>query len=82
MATIPSLSPGKIYAFQVRARTAVGYGPYSGKMYFQTLTGGKCWHLCRDLHVVTFHLSMSLSALAYLLEDCYQTVLLKLHFYL
>ncbi|XP_054834666.1 ephrin type-B receptor 5-like isoform X2 [Eublepharis macularius] len=39
MATISSLSPGKIYAFQVRARTAVGYGPYSGKMYFQTLVG-------------------------------------------
>lgn len=44
MATISSLSPGKIYAFQVRARTAIGYGPYSGKMYFQTLTGGKCCH--------------------------------------
>lgn len=43
MATISNLSPGKIYAFQVRARTAVGYGPYSGKMYFQTLMGGKCY---------------------------------------
>ncbi|XP_015271180.1 PREDICTED: ephrin type-B receptor 5-like [Gekko japonicus] len=41
MATISSLSPGKIYAFQVRARTAVGYGPYSGKMYFQTLVGSE-----------------------------------------
>lgn len=44
MATISNLSPGKIYAFQVRARTAVGYGAYSGKMYFQTLMGGKCYH--------------------------------------
>lgn len=51
MATISSLSPGKIYAFQVRARTAVGYGPYSGKMYFQTLTGGKCCHfVLRSAH--------------------------------
>lgn len=44
MATISNLSPGKIYAFQVQARTAVGYGPYSGRMYFQTLKGGKCCH--------------------------------------
>lgn len=51
MATISNLSPGKIYAFQVRARTAVGYGPYSGKMYFQTLMGGKCYHfVLRSAH--------------------------------
>uniref|UniRef100_A0A8C9NQ08 receptor protein-tyrosine kinase n=1 Tax=Serinus canaria TaxID=9135 RepID=A0A8C9NQ08_SERCA len=48
MATISSLSPGKIYAFQVRARTAVGYGPYSGKMYFQTLTGGERSEMVQD----------------------------------
>ncbi|XP_014803033.1 PREDICTED: ephrin type-B receptor 6 isoform X2 [Calidris pugnax] len=48
MATISNLSPGKIYAFQVRARTAVGYGPYSGKMYFQTLTGGERSEMVQD----------------------------------
>uniref|UniRef100_A0A8D2MBG6 receptor protein-tyrosine kinase n=1 Tax=Zonotrichia albicollis TaxID=44394 RepID=A0A8D2MBG6_ZONAL len=48
MATISSLSPGKIYAFQVRARTAIGYGPYSGKMYFQTLTGGERSEMVQD----------------------------------
>uniref|UniRef100_H3A9X5 receptor protein-tyrosine kinase n=1 Tax=Latimeria chalumnae TaxID=7897 RepID=H3A9X5_LATCH len=41
MATIPNLSPGRIYAFQVRARTEEGYGPYGGKMYFQTLIEGQ-----------------------------------------
>ncbi|NXS07632.1 EPHB5 protein, partial [Neodrepanis coruscans] len=40
--------PGKIYAFQVRARTAVGYGPYSGKMYFQTLMGGERSEMVQD----------------------------------
>ncbi|KAH0628527.1 hypothetical protein JD844_009838 [Phrynosoma platyrhinos] len=48
MATISNLSPGKIYAFQVRARTAVGYGPYSGKMYFQTLVGGERSEMVQD----------------------------------
>ncbi|KAK2516732.1 Ephb6 [Columba guinea] len=48
MATISNLSPGKIYAFQVRARTAVGYGAYSGKMYFQTLMGGERSDVVQD----------------------------------
>uniref|UniRef100_A0A8C3C6H4 receptor protein-tyrosine kinase n=1 Tax=Cairina moschata TaxID=8855 RepID=A0A8C3C6H4_CAIMO len=48
MATILNLSPGKIYAFQVRARTAVGYGPYSGKMYFQTLMAGERSEMVQD----------------------------------
>nr|XP_021148391.1 ephrin type-B receptor 5 isoform X2 [Columba livia] len=48
MATISNLSPGKIYAFQVRARTAVGYGAYSGKMYFQTLMGGERSDMVQD----------------------------------
>ncbi|XP_054662299.1 ephrin type-B receptor 5 isoform X4 [Grus americana] len=48
MATISNLIPGKIYAFQVRARTAVGYGPYSGKMYFQTLMGGERSEMVQD----------------------------------
>ncbi|NXL38841.1 EPHB5 protein, partial [Glaucidium brasilianum] len=41
--------PGKIYAFQVRARTAVGCGPYSGKMYFQTSVGGKCYYFHSEM---------------------------------
>uniref|UniRef100_A0A7M4FQS5 receptor protein-tyrosine kinase n=1 Tax=Crocodylus porosus TaxID=8502 RepID=A0A7M4FQS5_CROPO len=48
MATISNLSPGKIYAFQVRAKTSVGYGPYSGKMYFQTLIGGERSEMVQD----------------------------------
>ncbi|NXT96780.1 EPHB5 protein, partial [Anhinga rufa] len=40
--------PGKIYAFQVRARTAVGYGPYSGKMYFQALVEGERSEMVQD----------------------------------
>uniref|UniRef100_A0A8B9VM46 receptor protein-tyrosine kinase n=1 Tax=Anas zonorhyncha TaxID=75864 RepID=A0A8B9VM46_9AVES len=48
MATILNLSPGKIYAFQVRARTAVGYGPYGGKMYFQTLMAGERSEMVQD----------------------------------
>lgn len=67
MATISTLSPGKIYAFQVRARTAVGYGPYSGKMYFQTLMGGKCYHFvlrsaCDHLSLVCVPECISLSS--------------------
>uniref|UniRef100_W5KG01 receptor protein-tyrosine kinase n=1 Tax=Astyanax mexicanus TaxID=7994 RepID=W5KG01_ASTMX len=37
-AVIRSLKPGAIYVFQVRARTVAGFGRYSGKMYFQTMT--------------------------------------------
>nr|XP_014353674.1 PREDICTED: ephrin type-A receptor 10 [Latimeria chalumnae] len=37
-ATIRNLKPGTIYVFQVRARTVAGFGRYSGKMYFQTMT--------------------------------------------
>uniref|UniRef100_A0A8B9H190 receptor protein-tyrosine kinase n=1 Tax=Astyanax mexicanus TaxID=7994 RepID=A0A8B9H190_ASTMX len=40
-AVIRSLKPGAIYVFQVRARTVAGFGRYSGKMYFQTMTEGK-----------------------------------------
>lgn len=41
MATVTQLSPGHIYGFQVRARTAAGHGPYGGKVYFQTLPQGE-----------------------------------------
>ncbi|KAJ3586862.1 hypothetical protein NHX12_013254 [Muraenolepis orangiensis] len=37
-AMIRGLKPGTIYVFQVRARTVAGFGRYSGKMYFQTMT--------------------------------------------
>ncbi|CAL9703617.1 unnamed protein product [Knipowitschia caucasica] len=37
-ALIRGLRPGTIYVFQVRARTVAGFGRFSGKMYFQTMT--------------------------------------------
>ncbi|KAL2104178.1 hypothetical protein ACEWY4_001046 [Coilia grayii] len=37
-AVIRGLRPGAIYVFQVRARTVAGFGRFSGKMYFQTMT--------------------------------------------
>ncbi|XP_053163786.1 ephrin type-B receptor 1 isoform X3 [Hemicordylus capensis] len=37
-ARIDGLRPGMVYVVQVRARTVAGYGKYSGKMCFQTLT--------------------------------------------
>ncbi|PIO34973.1 hypothetical protein AB205_0101510, partial [Aquarana catesbeiana] len=40
-ASIEGLKPGVVYVVQVRARTVAGYGKYSGKMCFQTLTDGK-----------------------------------------
>ncbi|XP_051895605.1 ephrin type-B receptor 2 [Pristis pectinata] len=36
--TIGNLRAGTIYVFQVRARTVAGFGQFSGKMYFQTMT--------------------------------------------
>ncbi|XP_015216772.1 ephrin type-B receptor 1 [Lepisosteus oculatus] len=37
-ARIDGLRPGTVYVIQVRARTVAGFGKYSGKMCFQTLT--------------------------------------------
>ncbi|XP_071331283.1 ephrin type-B receptor 2 isoform X2 [Trachinotus anak] len=37
-AVIRNLKPGTIYTFQVRARTVAGFGRFSGKMNFQTMT--------------------------------------------
>ncbi|KAL0978490.1 hypothetical protein UPYG_G00171140 [Umbra pygmaea] len=37
-AVIRGLKPGGIYVFLVRARTVAGFGRYSGKLYFQTVT--------------------------------------------
>uniref|UniRef100_A0A8D2NWG5 receptor protein-tyrosine kinase n=1 Tax=Zosterops lateralis melanops TaxID=1220523 RepID=A0A8D2NWG5_ZOSLA len=39
--TPDGLRPGMVYVVQVRARTVAGYGKYSGKMCFQTLTDGE-----------------------------------------
>lgn len=41
-ARLEGLRPGMVYVVQVRARTVAGYGKYSGKMCFQTLTDGEC----------------------------------------
>ncbi|XP_067085547.1 LOW QUALITY PROTEIN: ephrin type-B receptor 1-like [Osmerus mordax] len=35
---LEALRPGTMYVVQVRARTVAGFGKYSSKMYFQTLT--------------------------------------------
>ncbi|XP_036378749.1 ephrin type-B receptor 1 isoform X1 [Megalops cyprinoides] len=37
-ARLDGLRPGTVYVVQVRARTVAGFGKYSGKMCFQTLT--------------------------------------------
>jgi hypothetical protein len=38
---IRGLKSGAIYVFLVRARTVAGFGRYSGKLYFQTMTEGE-----------------------------------------
>uniref|UniRef100_A0AAR2J7S5 receptor protein-tyrosine kinase n=1 Tax=Pygocentrus nattereri TaxID=42514 RepID=A0AAR2J7S5_PYGNA len=40
-ARVDGLRPGTMYVVQVRARTVAGFGKYSSKMCFQTLTDGK-----------------------------------------
>uniref|UniRef100_A0A671XVI9 receptor protein-tyrosine kinase n=1 Tax=Sparus aurata TaxID=8175 RepID=A0A671XVI9_SPAAU len=40
-ARVEGLRPGTVYVVQVRARTVAGFGKYSSKMCFQTLTDGK-----------------------------------------
>lgn len=50
---IRGLKPGAIYVFQVRARTVAGFGRYSGKMYFQTMTEGEDdSHITADTHSI------------------------------
>uniref|UniRef100_A0A8C2EFI2 receptor protein-tyrosine kinase n=1 Tax=Cyprinus carpio TaxID=7962 RepID=A0A8C2EFI2_CYPCA len=39
-ARVDGLRPGTMYVMQVRARTVAGFGKYSSKMCFQTLTDG------------------------------------------
>ncbi|RLV93195.1 hypothetical protein DV515_00013544 [Chloebia gouldiae] len=50
---VQNLKAGTIYVFQVRARTVAGYGRYSGKMYFQTMTEGP--KPCRESNVAHAH---------------------------
>ena len=46
-ARVEGLRPGTVYVVQVRARTVAGFGKYSSKMCFQTLTNGKdCLRVC------------------------------------
>lgn len=40
-ARVEGLRSGTVYVVQVRARTVAGFGKYSSKMCFQTLTDGK-----------------------------------------
>ncbi|KAF2982330.1 hypothetical protein EK904_000354, partial [Melospiza melodia maxima] len=77
---VQNLKAGTIYVFQVRARTVAGYGRYSGKMYFQTMTEEdgassgltrstrlslKLFSLCLDAnHSSCIHLSDSLPHLS------------------
>uniref|UniRef100_W5KAE2 receptor protein-tyrosine kinase n=1 Tax=Astyanax mexicanus TaxID=7994 RepID=W5KAE2_ASTMX len=42
-ARVDSLRTGTMYVVQVRARTVAGFGKYSSKMCFQTLTDGKTY---------------------------------------
>ncbi|XP_028913379.1 ephrin type-B receptor 6 isoform X1 [Ornithorhynchus anatinus] len=64
VATVAQLSPGHVYAFQVRARSAAGHGPYGGKAYFQTLPRGELSHLAPER--LPLVVGSALGALAFL----------------
>ncbi|XP_043824287.1 ephrin type-B receptor 6 isoform X1 [Dromiciops gliroides] len=64
-ATISQLSPGHVYGFQVRARSAAGHGPYGGKVYFQTLPQGELSHMIPER--LPLVVGSALGALAFLL---------------
>lgn len=51
--TVAALTPGSIYAFQIRARNERGFGPYSNSVYFSTLAIGTDYILFQQLF--TFH---------------------------
>uniref|UniRef100_A0AAQ4S8F4 receptor protein-tyrosine kinase n=1 Tax=Gasterosteus aculeatus aculeatus TaxID=481459 RepID=A0AAQ4S8F4_GASAC len=57
-ARVEGLRPGTVYVVQVRARTVAGFGKYSSKMCFQTLTDGKD---CRAGRTVSLSLSAAFS---------------------
>ncbi|XP_074049625.1 ephrin type-B receptor 6-like isoform X2 [Macrotis lagotis] len=63
-ATVSELSPGHVYGFQVRARSAAGHGPYGGKVYFQTLPQGELSHLIPER--LPLVVGSALGALAFL----------------
>uniref|UniRef100_A0A3Q3WLA4 receptor protein-tyrosine kinase n=1 Tax=Mola mola TaxID=94237 RepID=A0A3Q3WLA4_MOLML len=56
-ARVEGLRPGTVYVVQVRARTVAGFGKYSSKMCFQTLTDGKA---CRARKQLSLSLSILL----------------------
>ncbi|XP_072508606.1 ephrin type-B receptor 6 isoform X3 [Notamacropus eugenii] len=64
-ATVSQLSPGHVYGFQVRARSAAGHGPYGGKVYFQTLPQGELSHLIPER--LPLVVGSALGALAFLM---------------
>uniref|UniRef100_A0A669EQ47 receptor protein-tyrosine kinase n=1 Tax=Oreochromis niloticus TaxID=8128 RepID=A0A669EQ47_ORENI len=51
-ARVEALRPGTVYVVQVRARTVAGFGKYSSKMCFQTLTDGKDCRLREQLPLI------------------------------
>lgn len=57
-ARVEGLRSGTVYVVQVRARTVAGFGKYSSKMCFQTLTDGKDWRARRN---VSLGLSLAFS---------------------
>lgn len=59
---IRGLKQGTIYVFQVRARTVAGFGRYSGKLYFQTMTEGEN---SRSAFVSLLYSSLLYSSLPY-----------------
>lgn len=63
-ARVEGLRSGTVYVVQVRARTVAGFGKYSSKMCFQTLTDGKDRPARREGTLsASFSLSLSLSLL-------------------
>uniref|UniRef100_A0A3B4AP64 receptor protein-tyrosine kinase n=1 Tax=Periophthalmus magnuspinnatus TaxID=409849 RepID=A0A3B4AP64_9GOBI len=50
-ARVEGLRSGTVYVVQVRARTVAGFGKFSSKMCFQTLTDGKTRHATRHSSV-------------------------------
>lgn len=89
---IRGLKPGSIYVFQVRARTVAGFGRYSGKLYFQTMTEGEnsasvqagtqgCYHLplVGHRHIQTAAGSKQLKRSKFSLECLEITIQRSLH---
>uniref|UniRef100_A0A672FZP9 receptor protein-tyrosine kinase n=1 Tax=Salarias fasciatus TaxID=181472 RepID=A0A672FZP9_SALFA len=74
-ARVEGLRPGTVYVVQVRARTVAGFGKYSSKMCFQTLTDGKDGGARRNSSLslplcLSLSLSLSLSILLSDMSNC------------